>query len=83
MVQNVQEKLNMDMKIALLVGRDWVNVLGSPRPPYQGDAQSDVRSLPVTAEGWKMRHHSPDIKDGPSVGVNIQKRLAGVIKTHL
>lgn len=22
-----------------------------------------------------MRHNSPDIKDGPSIGVNIQKRL--------
>lgn len=54
----------------------------SLRPPSQRDARSDVRSLPLTAEGWKMRHHGPDIKDGPPIGVNIQKRLAGVIKTH-
>ncbi|CAB1437516.1 unnamed protein product [Pleuronectes platessa] len=36
------------------------------QPPQQGgDAQSDVRSWPPTADGWKMRHrshHSADIK---------------------
>lgn len=56
---------------------------GSLHPPSPRDAQSDVRSLPLTAKGWKMRHDRPDIKEPPSTGVTIQKRLAEGMKTHL
>lgn len=75
-------------------GRTWTRTLNKPswrsghgwgakHPPLLRDAQSDVRSLPWTARGWKMRQQRPDIKGRPSAGVNVQKKLAKVIKTHL
>jgi len=64
----------MDIKMEL--GRKKSQMSdGSLRPLSQRDAQSDVRSLPLTAEGWKMHHQRTDIKERPSIGVNIHKRL--------
>lgn len=56
---------------------------GSLCAPMPRDAQSNVRSLPLTTYGWKMRHHRADIKECQSIGVKIQKKQAEVIKTHL
>lgn len=64
----------MDIKMEL--GRKTSKMSdGSLCPLSQRDAQSDVRSLPLTAEEWTMRHQRTDIKERPSIGVNIHKRL--------
>lgn len=75
------QNMNTDFKHAVLA--KWTRVRGQKHPLSPRDAQSDVRSLPRTARGWKMRQQRPDIKGRPSAGVNVQKKLAKVIKTHL
>lgn len=59
----------------------WPWVKGPCVLPLLRDALSHVRSWPLPAKGWKMRHHRPDFKVRPPTGVYFQKRVSGGYKS--
>lgn len=59
----------------------WPRVKGPCVLPLLRDALSHVRSWPLPAKGWKMRHHRPDFKVRPPTGVYFQKRVSGGYKS--
>lgn len=45
------------------------------------DVLSHERSWPLPVKGWKMRHHRPDFKERPFMGVYVQERVSGGYKS--
>lgn len=59
--------------------RTWVK---GPRVlPLLRDILSHERPWPLPVKGWKMRHHRPDFKARPPMGVYVQERVSGGYKS--
>lgn len=49
--------------------------------PLLRDVLSHERPWPLPVKGWKMRHHRPDFKERPPMGVYVQERVSGGYKS--